>query len=43
LTAAIHLKSGVNLHVAAGATLKFSPEFKNICPWFSRGSKARNA
>ncbi len=32
LTAAIHLKSGVNLHVAAGATLKFIPEFKKYLP-----------
>jgi len=32
LTAAIHLKSGVNLHVAAGATLKFTPEFKKYLP-----------
>jgi unsaturated rhamnogalacturonyl hydrolase len=32
LTAAVHLKSGVNLHVAAGATLKFIPEFKKYLP-----------
>jgi unsaturated rhamnogalacturonyl hydrolase len=32
LTAAVHLKSGVNLHVAAGATLKFTPEFKKYLP-----------
>lgn len=32
LTAAIHLKSGVNLHVSAGATLKFIPEFKRYLP-----------
>jgi unsaturated rhamnogalacturonyl hydrolase len=32
LTAAVHLKSGVNLHVAAGATLKFIPEFDKYLP-----------
>jgi unsaturated rhamnogalacturonyl hydrolase len=32
LTAAIHLKSGVNLHVAADATLKFTPEFNKYLP-----------
>ncbi len=32
LTAAVHLKSGVNLHVAADAKLKFIPEFKKYLP-----------
>jgi unsaturated rhamnogalacturonyl hydrolase len=32
LTGAIHLKSGVNLHVAAGATLKFSPNPQKYLP-----------
>ncbi len=32
LTAAIHLKSNVNLHVSAGATLKFSQDPKQYLP-----------
>jgi unsaturated rhamnogalacturonyl hydrolase len=32
LTAAVHLKSGVNLHIAAGATLKFIPEPHKYLP-----------
>ena len=32
LTAAVHLQSGVNLHVAAGATLKFIPEPAKYLP-----------
>jgi unsaturated rhamnogalacturonyl hydrolase len=32
LTAPVHLKSGVNLHVAAGATLKFIPDPKKYLP-----------
>jgi unsaturated rhamnogalacturonyl hydrolase len=32
LTGAVHLRSGVNLHVAAGATLKFIPEPKKYLP-----------
>jgi unsaturated rhamnogalacturonyl hydrolase len=32
LTAAVHLKSGVNLHVATGATLKFIPEPAQYLP-----------
>ena len=32
LTGAVHLKSNVNLHVAAGATLKFSPDPKKFLP-----------
>lgn len=32
LTAAIHLKSNVNLHVSAGATLKFSQDTKQYLP-----------
>lgn len=32
LTAAVHLKSGVNLHIAAGATLKFIPEPARYLP-----------
>ncbi|MES2920129.1 MAG: glycoside hydrolase family 28 protein [Verrucomicrobiota bacterium] len=32
LTGAVHLKSGVNLHIAAGATLKFIPEPRKYLP-----------
>ena len=32
LTGAVHLKTGVNLHVAAGATLKFIPEPRKYLP-----------
>jgi unsaturated rhamnogalacturonyl hydrolase len=32
LTGAVHLKSGVNLHVAEGATLKFIPDPKKYLP-----------
>jgi len=32
LTGAIHLKSNVNLHLAAGATLRFSPEPAKYLP-----------
>lgn len=32
LTAAIHLKSNVNLHISAGATLKFSQDTKQYLP-----------
>jgi unsaturated rhamnogalacturonyl hydrolase len=32
LTGAVHLKSNVNLHVAAGATLKFSPDPEKFLP-----------
>ncbi|HMP82718.1 MAG TPA: glycoside hydrolase family 28 protein [Verrucomicrobiota bacterium] len=32
LTGPVHLKSGVNLHVAADATLKFIPDFKKYLP-----------
>jgi polygalacturonase/lysophospholipase L1-like esterase len=32
LTAAIHLKSNINLHVSAGATLKFSQDTKQYLP-----------
>jgi unsaturated rhamnogalacturonyl hydrolase len=32
LTGAVHLKSGVNLHVAEGATLKFSPDPMKFLP-----------
>ena len=32
LTGAVHLKSNVNLHVAEGATLKFSPDPKKFLP-----------
>ncbi len=32
LTGAVHLKSNVNLHLAEGATLRFSPEPKNYLP-----------
>ena len=37
LSGAIHLKSGVNLHLAKGATIKFSPDPKKFLPLvFSR-------
>ena len=32
VTAAIHLKSNVNLHVSEGATLKFDPDAKKYLP-----------
>ncbi len=32
LTGAVHLKSNVNLHVAEGTTLKFSPDFAKYLP-----------
>ncbi len=32
LTGAIHLQSGVNLHIAQGATLKFNPDLTNYLP-----------
>jgi len=39
LTAAIHLKSRVNLHVAKNATLAFVQDRRAICRPSSRGSK----